>query len=66
MIITKKELDETDKKILRLASQGFTAKEIGYELNRTQRCIEAKIRRMKDYYECKSITHLVGKLINEI
>ena len=66
MITTKKELDETDKKILKMASEGMTAKEIGYNMNKTPRSIEAKIRRMKEYYGCKSITQLVGKLINEL
>ena len=66
MITTKKELDETDKKILKMASEGYTAKEIAYEINKSQRCVEARVRTMKDYYDCRSITQLVAKLINEL
>lgn len=66
MITTKKELDEIDKKILKLAGEGMTAKEIGYEMNKTQRCIEAKIREMKHWYGCKSTTQLINKLQNQL
>lgn len=65
MIITKKELDETDKKILRLAGEGMTAKEMGYELNISRKMVEKRIWVMRKYYECKSITQLIVKLQKE-
>lgn len=62
MIATKKKLDETDKRIIRGASDGLTAKEIGRNLNLSARTVEARIREMKKYYHCSSIAQLVGKL----
>lgn len=61
MIVTEKKLDEKDKQILMLAAEGMTAKEIGYELNTTQYAVQAKIRIMKSYYNCRSLTELVAK-----
>jgi len=66
MITTEKKLDDIDKKILKLAGDGLTAKEIAYEINEKQKAVERRIRIMKEYYQCKSTTHLVTKLINEI
>lgn len=62
MIVTEKQLDEIDKKILKLSGEGLTAKEIGYEINITQRSVEARVREMKKWYSCKSITELVKKI----
>lgn len=59
MIVTQKQLDDTDKEIIRLAGEGMTAKEIGYEINLSQRAVEARIRVMKDWYKCNSLVHLV-------
>jgi DNA-binding NarL/FixJ family response regulator len=59
MIVTKKELDETDKKIIAKAGEGMTAKEIGYELNISQRSVEARVREMKRWFNCHSLVHLV-------
>lgn len=62
MIVTEKRLDEIDKKILKLSGEGLTAKEIGYELNKSHRSVEHKIAAMKKWFKCKSITELVKKL----
>gem|GEM_PF-5218070 len=62
MIVTKKELDETDKKIIAKAGEGMTAKEIGYELNISQRSVEARVREMKRWFKCKNLPELVLRL----
>lgn len=59
MIATQKKLDDTDKKIISLCSQGKTAKEIGYELNLKPKSVSKRVDLMKKYYQCKSIAHLV-------
>ncbi len=66
MITTKKELDEVDKKILKLAGEGLTAKETGYELNISKKSIEKRFHIMMKYYNCNSKTELVTKLKNEL
>lgn len=62
MIIVQKSLDETDKKIIKLASEGMTSKEIGYELNLKAKAVEYRIQVMKDYYQCKSVIQLVVRV----
>lgn len=64
MIVTEKQLDETDKKIIAKSAEGMTAKEIGRDLNITQRSVEARIREMKKWHKCSNMVELVNKIIN--
>lgn len=63
MITTKKELDDTDKKILAMAAEGKTAKNIAYQLNIKQKHIEWRIVQMKKWYNCGSLIELVAKFV---
>ena len=65
MITTKKELDHIDKDIIRMSSEGMTAKAIGRELKMTTRSIEYRVCCMKKYYQCKSLPQLISKLSKE-
>lgn len=62
MIVTAKQLDETDIKIIQFYSEGMSAREIAYEMNLTLRQVTGRIVTMKRYYQAKSITHLVAML----
>lgn len=62
MIITEKKLDETDKKILKLAGEGLTVKEMAPEVQKSPHTISIRIREMKKYYGCKSLVELVFKM----
>lgn len=62
MRTTKKELDQTDELIVKMCSEGLTAKEIGYEINLKSKSVSARIEVMKRYYDCKSIAHLITHL----
>ena len=66
MITTKKELDETDKKIIRMVGDGLTVKEIAYKINMNKRAIEYRISCMKLYFGCKSLPQLILTLGAEI
>lgn len=65
MIVTKKELDETDKRILKLIGEGMVYKEIGYEMNLSVRQVDYRVREMKKYYNCKSTAQLLAKLLSQ-
>lgn len=62
MITTKKELDDVDLSILKLACEGMTAKEIGYEINLSSKTVSFRLTAMRKYYECKSTAQLLVKL----
>lgn len=66
MIVTQKQLDDTDKEIIRLLASGMTAMEIGIELDLSNRSVERRIVIMRKWYKCNSQAQLVGRLINEI
>lgn len=61
MITVKKELDETDSKILSCYRQGKTNKEIAKQLNLTIWAITNRARVMKKYFGCSTIAELVHK-----
>jgi len=66
MITVKKELDETDKKILRGFSNGKTAKEISASIQISPHTISMRLREMKKYYVCKNIAQLILKCQGEL
>lgn len=66
MIITQKQLDETDKKILKLAGEGLTVKEISGKENINVHTISVRIREMKKYFACSNITELVLKTKEQV
>lgn len=62
MIPTVKTLDDTDKKIVKLLSDGLTIKEIAYQENIKSRTIAYRIHEMKSYFKCKSTVQLCSHL----
>jgi DNA-binding CsgD family transcriptional regulator len=66
MITTKKDLDSTDKKILKGFSEGMTAKEIAQGIGISPHTISVRVREMKKYYVCKNIAQLVLKCQGEL
>ena len=59
MIVTKKELDETDKKILRLSADGLAIKEIAARLHLSIPTIKYRRSAMKKEFKCSNIVNLV-------
>lgn len=55
-----KYLDETDKRILKLISNGYTYKEISREIYKSVEAIKKRISCMKQYYNCTNIPHLIA------
>lgn len=66
MITTEKKLDETDKKILNLISEGKTVKEIAWKVGKSSRHIDYRLKVMRKYYQCANIPQLIVKLQNEL
>lgn len=66
MITTKKELDETDKKIVLLIREGKTFKEIAGEVYLSVHTIKVRVREMKEENDCKNVAQLVYKLKDEL
>ncbi len=62
MIVIKKELDEIDKKIVRLSANGKSSKEIAYELNISVHVINMKICAMMKYFKCNTRVQLISML----
>lgn len=62
MIVTEKQLDETDKKILHGVINGKTAKQVAYDLNISHHTVSIKIREMKKWYKCDNLAQLVTKV----
>jgi DNA-binding NarL/FixJ family response regulator len=62
MITTVKELDEIDKKILILLTEGKTAKQIGKAVFKSSRTVEGRLKRIRDAYDCKNTLQLIAKL----
>lgn len=62
MIVTEKQLDETDKKILHGVLNGKTVKEIGYNIGISPHTVAIRIREMKKWYKCDSLIQLVTKV----
>ena len=56
-------MKETDLKILNMAADGLTAKEIGADMKMSRRTIEARIAKMKKKYDCRSTAHLVKRIL---
>lgn len=64
MITTVKVLDDIDKKILKLAGEGLTVKEMAPKVEKSPHTISIRIREMKKYYRCKNLAQLV-KTVSE-
>lgn len=62
MIATRKDLDETDHKIIQYIKSGFTYKYIAHHLHFSIDKIKYRIRVMKKEYNCKSLPCLIAKL----
>jgi DNA-binding CsgD family transcriptional regulator len=56
----KKELTKREKEVLKLISEGLTAKEIGKQLGISKRTIEAHTANMLEKTEAKNKAHLVA------
>ena len=59
MITTVKVLDETDKKILKLAGEGLTAKETGKVLFMSPRTVEKRLMKLREKHNCKKTIQLI-------
>ena len=59
MIVTRKELDETDKMILRLSAEGKAIKEIAAHLHLSIPTIKYRRSVMKKEFKCSNIANLV-------
>ena len=59
MIVTKRELDETDKKILTLLGEGETIKRIAWKVGLQKTQVDYRIKTMKKHYNCVSIPQLI-------
>lgn len=64
MIITEKQLDETDKSIILRIKEGKTYKEIARLIYISVPAIKQRIRAMKDRSDCKTLPELICKLGN--
>lgn len=62
MIATRKELDETDHKIIRDIKLGHSYKEIGHRLHITMDKVRYRIRVMKKEFNCRTLPCLISKL----
>lgn len=62
MKVITKELDDTDKEIIRLAGEGKTAKETAAILKITINQVTGRIKEMMRYYECANKIELVIKV----
>lgn len=54
---------DRDCEVVRLASLGYRAAEIGKELFLSRRTVEAILSRLQFKYECNNTTHLVATFI---
>lgn len=64
MIITQKQLDIIDKKIIDLCADGKTYKEISKIVNISTGAVVNRVREMKKYFRCESLTQLVLTIKN--
>lgn len=64
MITTAKALDKKDKEILNLLFEGKTAKEIGKAVFVSSRTVEGRLKKIRDYYDCKNNVQLAAKINN--
>jgi DNA-binding NarL/FixJ family response regulator len=51
--------DEIDKKILSLLSHGYTYKQIGNEIYRSDEAVKKRLQVLKTYYRCKTNAELI-------
>lgn len=58
-----KEVEEYDKVVVALLSQGNTVGEIADQLNENKRTMEAKISRIKREYNCTTLPQLTALFI---
>lgn len=61
MIITQKQLDETDKKILDHIKNGYRYKEISQRIYVSVDTIKYRVKMMKNLYSCKTLPELLQK-----
>ena len=66
MITTEKKLDETDKKILKLFSEGLKGKEVADKTGISHYMVSARVRSMKKYYGCSNLSQLILKCKEEL
>lgn len=57
-----KTLDSVDQAIISLTNSGNSVKEISREIKLSPSKIYYRIRAMKEYYKCKSLTELCSKV----
>jgi len=57
-----KYLDETDKKILELITQGKTYKQISFTVGMKSFAVAHRIRVLKKHFRCESVPHLIASL----
>lgn len=66
MIVTKKELDEKDKEILKLLGEGKPIKSIVFTIGLKKTQIDYRIKAMKKHYNCNSLAQLILTLHTEV
>ena len=64
MIATRKQLDETDKKIIEHLQSGLIYKEISQRIKITVPTIKYRVLVMKKEYNCTTLACLMAKLSN--
>lgn len=58
-----KYLDETDKKILELITQGKTYKQISFTVGLKFHAIDYRVKQIRKMYNCPSTPALIAKLV---
>jgi len=57
-----KYLDETDKKILELITQGKTYKQISFTVGMKSFAVAHRIRVLKKHFRCESVPHIIADI----
>lgn len=56
-------INETNRRIIRLMGEGNTDKEIASQLKMSIRTVQDRVYKMMKYWECKNRTQLVLKVV---
>lgn len=56
-------IDSTDQEILKLLTEGMTAKEISASLKITAKAVEKRIERMKKKNDCRTKSQLIKNFL---
>lgn len=64
MIVTKRELDDKDRKIIKLVMRKTSYRKISAIVFLSEAGIKRRVKQMKDYYNCGSTSDLISHLID--